>query len=361
VNSAEWESQPSLSADGRTLYFVSDRRAGYGRNDIWYSTLDENGQWSRAKNLGTPINTQYNEMSPFIHVNNRTLYFASNGLIGFGGHDIYVSEKSDSGWTEPVNMGSPINDSDDQFSLFITADGKKGYYSHEERTPAGISVGKIYEIQIPEKQQIKFKSNYVKGIVSDKKTAKPLKAKIELFDIAKNQIVSLVESDSVTGQYLMVLTQGSEYALYVNKSGYLFNSQNFNYSEFKNFEPVIVDIELEPAQTGSVSVLNNIFFDFDKYDLKEKSFTELDKIVRFLLENPTIKVEITGHTDNTGNPAYNKQLSEKRAKSVYSYIISHQIIPNRITWQGLGASQPIADNQTEEGRQLNRRIEFRIR
>jgi len=360
VNTVDWESQPSLSADGRTLYFVSDRKGGYGRNDIWFSVLGDDGQWAKAQNLGTPINTQYNEMSPFIHVNGKTLYFASNGLVGFGGYDIYFTEKMDNGWTTPENMGGPINDPEDQFSLFITADGKKGYYSHEEKTSTGPASGRLYEVQIPENQRVKFKSNYVKGTVKDRQSKKPLKAKIELFDIVKNQIVLIVESDSISGEYLMVLTQGSEYALYVNRKGYLFQSLNFNYSEITDFEPLIKNIELEPALKGSVSVLKNIFFDVDMYDLKEKSITELQKVIRFLTENPQIKVEISGHTDNTGNQAYNQQLSEKRAQSVYSYIIENGINPKRLTRKGYGSSNPITPNDTEEGRQQNRRIEFTI-
>jgi OOP family OmpA-OmpF porin len=360
VNSYEWESQPTLSADGRTLYFVSDRRGGLGRRDIWYSTLDANGQWSKAQNVGAPVNTQYEEYSPFIHVNGKTLYFASNGLVGFGGFDIFYSEKFESGWTLPENVGSPINDHEDQFSLFITADGKKGYYSHEEMTASGTPMGRLYEVQIPEEKQVKYKSNYVKGVVTDKKTGKELKAKIELFDINKNSIVSLVNSDSVSGEYLMVLTQGSEYALYVNKRGYLFQSLSFNYSEVTNFEPLIINIELEPAIKGSVSVLKNIFFDIDKFDLKDKSITELEKIVQFLSENPQIRVEISGHTDNTGNSQYNQQLSEKRAKSVYSYLIEKGIQPQRLSSKGLGSTKPITPNETEEGRQQNRRIEFTI-
>ena len=360
VNSYDWESQPSLSADGRTLYFVSDRRGGYGRRDIWYATLNDNGQWTKALNLGTPVNTQYEEYSPFIHVNGRTLYFASNGLVGFGGFDLFFSEKLENGWSLPENVGSPINDHEDQFSLFITADGKKGYYSHEEMTPSGIPMGRLYEIQIPENQQVKYKSNYVKGVVKDKKTGKELKARIELFDINKNAIVSLVNSDSISGEYLMVLTQGSEYALYVNKKGYLFQSLNFNYSDVTDFEPLIINIDLEPAEKGSVSVLKNIFFDVDKYDLKEKSITELEKIVQFLVENPSIQVEISGHTDNTGNPSYNQQLSEKRARSVNNYLISKGISQERLTWQGYGSSHPITTNDSESGRQQNRRIEFTI-
>jgi OmpA-OmpF porin, OOP family len=361
VNSGDWESHPTLSADGRTLYFVSDRRGGFGRNDIWYSTMNEDGRWTKARNLGEPVNTQYDERSPFIHVNGKTLYFATNGLVGFGGYDIFYTEKTDKGWTKPENLGSPVNDHENQYSLFITADGQKGYYSHEESLGNGREKSILVEVQIPEDQIIKYKSNYVKGIITDSKTMQNLKARIELFDINKNEIVSLVESDSITGQYLMVLTQGSEYALYVNKKGYLFKSLNFNYSEVTHFEPLTIDVSLDPALKGEGSVLQNIFFDVDKYELKEKSFTELEKIVRFLTENPQISIEIGGHTDKTGNAAYNKQLSEKRAMSVYNYILGKGINPKRLSAKGFGSATPVASNDTDSGRQLNRRIEFTVR
>lgn len=360
VNSGDWESHPALSADGRTLYFVSDRRGGFGRNDIWYTTLGENGKWTRARNLGEPINTQYDERSPFIHVNGRTLYFASNGLVGYGGYDIFYSEQADGKWSSPLNLGSPINNHEDQYSLFITADGQKGYYSHEENLENGTERSVLMEIQIPDNQKIKYRSNYVKGIVTDAKTGEKLQARIELFDINKNEIVSLVDSDSVTGEYLMVLTQGSEYGLYVNKKGYLFRSLNFNYEEIEDLKPVVIDIALDRAKRGGAAVLKNIFFDVDRYELKEKSFTELEKIVRFLAENPQISIEIGGHTDNTGNPAYNQQLSEKRANAVYQYIISKGVNAKRLSAKGFGASRPIASNETDLGRQMNRRIEFII-
>lgn len=360
VNSGDWESQPTLSADGRTLYFVSDRRGGFGRNDIWYATLGPNGKWTKARNLGDRVNTQYDERSPFIHVNGRTLYFATNGLVGFGGYDIFYAEKTDNTWSAPVNMGSPINDHEDQYSLFITADGQKGYYSHEENLPNGQEKSVIVEIQIPENQIIRYKSNYIKGIVTDSKTKEKLIAQIELFDINKNEIVSFVESDSISGQYLMVLTQGSEYALYVNKRGYLFKSLNFNYSEVDHFEPLVIDIALDRAIKGGAAILKNIFFDVDKYELKEKSFTELERILRFLAENPQISIEIGGHTDNTGNAAYNQQLSEKRARSVYNYLITKGISPKRLSARGWGPIKPVASNDTDSGRQLNRRIEFTI-
>jgi OmpA-OmpF porin, OOP family len=361
VNSAEWESQPSLSADGRTLYYVSDRRGGMGRRDIWVSTLNDKGQWTKAKNAGKTINTVYDEISPFIHVNNRTLYFASNGLAGFGGYDIFFSERDTAtNWTTPVNMGSPINTHEDQFSLFITADGKKGYYSHEESRPAGYSVSYIYEIEIPEEQQVKFKSNYVRGVVTDKNTKKPLLAKIELINLEHNETESLVESDSLSGKYLMILTQGAEYALYVNKTGYVFRSLNFNYSEVKDFQPITLDIELEKATEGTIAVLQNIFFDVGKFDLKDKSKTELNKITRFLNDNPKVKVEISGHTDNVGAPQYNKQLSEKRAQSVFQYLVTSGIDSKRLVPKGYGQEKPVSSNDSEAGRQTNRRIEFKI-
>lgn len=360
VNSSEWESQPSLSADGRTLYFVSDRRGGYGRRDIWVSHLSVDGKWIKAVNAGPQVNTVYEEISPFIHVNNRTLYFASNGLTGFGGFDVFFVEKDSGGWSPPQNVGPPINDHEDQFSLFITADGKKAYYSHEEMSTEGYAAGKIYVVDIPEEDQIRYRSNYVKGIVRDKDTGQVLKAEIELINIGNDQVESIVESDSLSGQYLIVLTQGAEYALYINKPGYLFKSLNFNYSQVEDFEPIIMNIDLEKAKEGSVSVLKNIFFKFNEYELQEKSKTELQKIIRFLNNNPGLRVEISGHTDNIGSASYNYQLSDKRARAVYDFLVSEGIQPQRLVSKGYGADHPVATNDTEEGRQLNRRIEFKV-
>jgi outer membrane protein OmpA-like peptidoglycan-associated protein/tetratricopeptide (TPR) repeat protein len=361
VNSSEWESQPSLSADGRTIYFVSDRRGGLGRRDIWMSTLDGKGNWTRAKNIGKPVNTVYDELSPFIHVNNKTLFFASNGLVGFGGYDLYSAEKdSVLTWTNPVNVGAPINNHEDQFSLFITADGKKGYYSHEEIKAGGNARSKIIEINIPEEKRVRFRSNYVKGRVTDHATKLPLRAAVELVGIEKNETESLVESDSLTGEYLIVLTQGAEYALYINKKEYLFKSLNFNYSTVKDFEPIILNIELDRVQQGSSAVLENIFFDTDKYDLKPKSLSELEKLKRFLTDNPTVRMEISGHTDNTGSSTYNYQLSEKRALAVHNYLTQQGISPKRLVVKGYGPDKPLADNTTESGKRLNRRIEFKL-
>jgi outer membrane protein OmpA-like peptidoglycan-associated protein len=328
--------------------------------DIWVSILDENDRWGKAVNLAPPVNSEFDEMSPFIHVNGRTLFYATNALKGFGGYDIFFSETDAAKWSVPQNIGAYINNHDDQFSLFITADGKKGYYSHEETRDDGYSYSRIYEVQIPQEKQVRFKSNYVKGIVRDSETSAPLSARIELVELEANRIVSRVSSDSVSGEYLMVLTQGAEYALYVTRPGYLFKSLNFNYSDVKDFEPIVVDIALEKVREGSKVVLNNIFFDVDKHELKEKSTVELEKVLRFLGENPNVRIQINGHTDNTGSSDHNRQLSLRRASSVYHYLVDHGIDPSRVKYQGYGADKPVADNSTEEGRQLNRRIDFSI-
>lgn len=360
VNSSFWESQPSLSADGRVLYFVSDRRNGRGGRDIWVSHLQPDRTWGEAVNAGPIINSGGDEVSPFIHPSGRILFFASNGHPGFGGFDIFSSDRTDDGWSTPVNLGRPVNNNEDQFSLFITADGTKGYYSHEDMHTDGISRGKIYQLGIPESKQIRFKTNYVKGFVTSSQTKQPLRAAIEMINLGSGKTESLVDSDSVSGEYLITLTQGARYALYVNKTGYLFKSLHFNYSEVTDLEPIIVNIELDEVKEGSESVLNNIFFDTDKYALRPESRTELDRLVQFMKSNPAVKIEIGGHTDNVGSDGYNKDLSQKRAEAVFTYLISNGVESRRLTAVGYGYHRPVASNDTEENRQLNRRIAFSI-
>ncbi len=358
VNSSSWDSQPSLSADGRTLYFISNRNGGMGKRDIWVSRLSDGGVWSKPLNLGREINTSEDEVSPFIHPNNQTLYFASNGRKGFGGFDIYFSDKLNNTWDSPDNLGFPINTGDDQVSLFITADGMKGYYSHENlgsRTVKGL----IYEFDFPEELKPKNKATYVKGRVYDLNTNKPLKAKIELYNVNTDERISLVASDSVTGEYLMVLPEGTAYAFYVNKQGYLFKSIYFDYQN-ENNEPLDLDIPLEQLDSGTKTTLENVFFDFDKYELKPESKTELSKVIKFLQSNPNIKIEIAGYTDDKGTYSYNLELSENRAKSVFDYLIENGISSYRISYKGYGQADPIATNENESGRAKNRRIEFQV-
>jgi OOP family OmpA-OmpF porin len=358
VNSAAWESQPSLSPDGRVLYFVSDRKGGAGKADIYVSVQHSPGVWTKAQNLGPNVNTTYDERSPFIHANGRTLFFASDGRPGFGGYDIFWSDWADSTWSKPTNFGYPINDHKEQYSLVITTDGKRGYYSHEDLTTKNNS--KIYEFMVPEEYRLKYTSKTVKGVVRDRVTGQPLKADIELSELAKNELVSFVESDSVTGKYLIVLTQGADYGLYVNAPGYLFKSLNFNYEAGANVDPVVIDIDLDKVSTGATVILRNIFFDVDKFDLREKSIPELAKISKFLKDNPSLQVEISGHTDDQGADAYNQQLSQKRAKAVADHLVGEGVDAKRLKEIGYGAKKPLAANDSEDHRQMNRRIEFRI-
>ncbi len=358
INSRSWESQPSLSADGNILYFVSDRPGGFGKRDIWMSQW-RFGEWTKAVNLGATINTAEEEVSPYIHVNGQTLYFSSQGFTGMGGYDIFFSELKQGKWTAPKNLGYPINTADDQVSLFITADGETGYYSYEQKT-TGSYKSLLYEFQVPEAIKIKNKSNYIAGKVMDLETKKPLKAQVELFDLNADSLKSTVTSDSLTGDYMQILTEGSEYALYVNKTGYLFESLRFDYQETADRKPINIDVFLKPIKSGTAATLNNIFFDIDKYELKEKSRTELNKTILLLESNPSLRIEISGHTDNSGSDTYNKQLSLNRAKAVYQYLIEHGIDSKRLKYAGYGSSVPVAPNNSEENRRLNRRIEFRV-
>ncbi len=359
VNSSAWDSQPSLSADGRQLYFISNRGGGVGGRDIWLSTKNDKDVWSKPLNLGRGINTVNEEVSPFIHVNGKTLYYATNGLPGFGGFDIYYVQLEDDKWGKPENLGPPINTGEDQVSLFITADGTKGYYSNEDNQDPN-KKGKIYEFNVPDRQKIKYRSSYIHGNVYDDQTKEPIKAQIELFDLANEKRISLVNSDSITGKYLMVLTEGSNYALYVQGKGYLFKSYNFEYKMGENNEALKIDIWLTPLAKDAVTNLNNIFFDTNKYDLKANSTTELKKVIDFLKKNQKVIIEIGGHTDNVGTDAFNVELSQKRAQTVVQYLKDAGIDVRRIKAKGYGSSKPITDNLTEANRQLNRRIEFKI-
>ncbi|MGI9543050.1 MAG: OmpA family protein [Cyclobacteriaceae bacterium] len=358
VNSRGWESQPSLSADGRVLYFVSDRPGGLGQRDIWVSYW-RNGAWEGPYNLGPSINTPAEEVSPFIHVNGETLYFSSKGYPGLGGYDIYFSNKNEGAWSVPQNIGYPITTHDDQVSLFISADGQKGYYSYEQRSGTNYH-SFLYEFEVPEAIQVANKSNFVKGNIYDVQTKLPLTAQVELFDINADTLKSAVDSDSLSGEYMMVLTQGSEYALYVNKPGYIFESLSFDYKEKMDLEPITIDIYLKPIERGVAATLKNLFFDVNRYVLKDKSKTELDKVIRFLEANPKLRMEISGHTDNSGTRAHNQTLSTNRAKSVFDYLIDAGIDSRRLRYKGYGSTLPIAANDTPENKQLNRRIEFRV-
>lgn len=358
VNSREWESQPSLSADGHTLYFASDRKGGQGKRDIWVSHLDEKKQWTTPRNLGPVINTPDEENAPFIHANGRTLFYSSNGPAGMGGFDIFIAQKIDTNWTQPVNIGYPINTGADQVGLFIASNGEKGYYT-DDSSDKGQGRSLLYTFDVPESlQKMITPTRYAKGKVFDKKTETVLASEIDLYDLKTQQKVGSFSSDSQNGSFLAVLNSGGEYAFYVSRPGYLFKSLSFSVNDSTSF--VDLDIPLEAIEKDRAEVLNNIFFQTGAFSLDEKSKVELNKMSEFLTKNKTIKIEISGHTDDVGSDTENMELSRKRAQSVQEYLHQSGIAADRISAKGYGETQPVAPNDSEQNRQKNRRIEWRI-
>ena len=360
VNSPEWESQPSLSADGRTLYFVSDRKGSLGKRDIWVSKLDSTNMWAKATNLGNPINTIEDDLSPFIHANGKTLFFASEGHVGMGGLDLYFTENRQSKWLKPENLGYPLNTFEDQVALFITADGKKAYYSLERDQEDKYRRAKIVEIEVPESLQAKFKAtSFLKGVVYDATTKQKLQADIELISLKNNELLGKISSDFQTGTYISVLASGGDYAVFVSKKGYFFKSLNFDFSDKIGLDKIL-DIPLEPIKKEAKEILNNIFFDTAKWDLKSESTVELDKLVALLKSNPDLPIEISGHTDDVGKDADNLLLSQKRARSVVDYLAQKGVNVLKIKAEGYGKIRPYLPNSSDENRKLNRRIEVKF-
>lgn len=363
INTRFYESQPALTADGRQLYFISDRPGGKGRRDIWRSDLGTDGNWTEPVNLGEPVNTASNEASPFIHANGQTLFFASEGHIGLGGYDLFVADNGPSGWSAPTNLGYPINTSEDQASLFVAANGTRAYYSFEEQKDGVSQKSRLYTFDLPESLRDRIKSvSYLKGDVMDAKTKKPLAATVELIDLKTNQIVSRVQADAQTGQYTAVLPSGGEYALYVSVPGYLFKSLSFDFTQKTKGDGMSLSVPLEPANTGTsaAETLNNLFFESGRYDLAEKSRTELNRLSLFMQANPTVNVQISGHTDDKGDATANLTLSQKRAQAVVAYLTKAGIKPGRIQAIGYGKARPLVPNTTDENRRLNRRIEWKV-
>lgn len=357
INSDQWESQPCLSPDKRELYFASRRAGGLGGSDIYVSRLLDNGQWSDPENLGPGVNTSADEQCPFIHADNQTLYFTSSFWPGYGDDDLfYVRKQPNGSWSTPVNLGYPINTIDREGTLFITADGKTAYYSSERKDSYGGL--DIYSFEL--KQEIRpYETRWVKGRVTDKKTGKGIAATLELTDLSTRQIISKVKTDSL-GNYLLTLPTGRDYAFTVNQRGYLFNSDQYFLKNGITDSTAEKNIVLQPIEQNASIVLKNIFFETNRYELSPASLIELDKLVTLLTENPTLKIEISGHTDNVGKAESNLLLSDNRAKAVVDYLVSKKIEAKRLTAKGYGLTRPVADNSTEEGRAQNRRTEMKI-
>ncbi|MDB5199972.1 MAG: flagellar motor protein MotB [Chitinophagaceae bacterium] len=356
VNSEFWETSPSLSPDKKDLYFSSTVPGGFGASDIWVSHRNTNGKWGSAQNLGPQINTSGEEGSPFIHADNQTLYFNSNGRQGYSEKsDLFVSHKQPDGtWSTPENLGYPINTIDDEGSLIVAADGKTAYYASERSdSKGGLD---IYTFELREDVR-PAKTLWVKGKVFDKKTLNGLPSSVQLTDVVSKQPISRLQTDE-DGNYLVTLPVGKEYAFNVNRKGYLFYSANFNLAKNAPDSVYQIDIPLQPIEANASIILKNVFFDTKQTQLKPESITELDNVVLLMNENPKLKIQIGGHTDNIGKPEDNVKLSLGRAVAVVNYLLGKGIKNDRLTFKGFGETKPIADNKTEQSRALNRRTEL---
>ncbi len=352
-----WESQPSLSSDGRTLYFASNRVGGLGGIDIWKSTKDAKGNWGVPENLGPRINTDGNEKSPFFHSDGQTLYFSSTGHLGYGGYDIYLSKLSkDTGWVKPRNIGYPINSERDDLGFFVSTDGKYGYFASDKLKGNGgwdVYSFELYKEARPERVL------FVSGALRDENNQVISDAKVEIKN-TRTREVTTVEVDSLTGKYVAVVAFDEDHILTVKQPGKAFTSQYFSAADSSIGKPIKMDLKVEDIKVGKPYKLNNIYFKTSSSLLNPETIIIIEELTKFLQENKTVSIAIHGHTDNAGNAADNLKLSADRAKMVFDLLVLNGIDASRLSYKGFGATKPIASNLTDKGKALNRRTEFMV-
>ncbi len=371
ANSPLWESQPSISSDGKTIYFVRrvSKRGEAADMDIFVARLQQDGTWGAGERLPNTINTKMVEESVLIHPDGKTLYFASKGHPGLGGSDLFVSRLDESGnWSRPENLGFPINTRADENSLMVNPEGDIAFFASDRE--GGYGDLDIYYFQMPEHLR-PTKTLYFEGIVYDAVTKNPLPGKFQLIDLKTGKEVIVSSADKLTGEFMVSLPVNKDYALNVNYPGYTFFSQNFNMTNPQGLEAIHMDVPMVPIENYTVATaLKNVFFDLNKASLRPESFIELNKLVAFLNLNPTLKIEIGGHTDSRGDAKENQLLSENRAKSVMNYLIEKGIDVKRLQSKGFGSTQPIISDaeiatmnselEKETSHQTNRRTEYKI-
>lgn len=373
INGPDWDTQPSISADKKNLYYTSKRKGGEGGSDIWISTRAVDGSWGKPTNLGAKINTSGNEASPFIHPDNQTLYFMSSGHPGFGKDDIFYSRRQkDGSWGEPVNIGYPINTADQEGSFIVSANGKTAYFATDRFNKENNNRNDIYSFELYEEARPQ-PVTYVKAKIIDAKTKQPLSANLDITDL-NGRTSYYQEMVDEQGIFLVPLPIGKQYAMNVNKEGYLFYSENFALeSSSTSTDPFLMIIPLQKippkAEPSAVVkeevvsapvVLKNVFFETASADLKPISKIELDRLYSLLNEQADLRIQLNGHTDDVGNDDDNMALSDARAKAVFEYLVSKGIDANRMRSKGFGETMPVASNDTEEGKRQNRRTEFQL-
>ncbi|MEQ8907849.1 MAG: OmpA family protein [Vicingaceae bacterium] len=357
VNDKEWDSQPTLSSDGNILIFVSNRAGSYdGSMDLYMSKRNKFGQWGIPVNMGSTINTPFGEKSPYLAPDGKTLYFASTGHPGYGDYDLFVTVFENGKWSEPQNMGAPLNSEGEDTYFSISASGEGAYFASDRGGEGKLD---LYSISIPEELRPK-PAVVVKGVVTNAKNEAKTEAWVLVEDINSGELIATAKSNSATGEYLVVLPSGRNYSVSANKEGFFFYSNKFEVPTSAKYQEIRKDIALKPIEKGARVILNNIFFETGKATLTQESYIELGKAVDLLQANKKMVVEVGGHTDNVGSDETNMQLSHERAKSVRDYLVKAGIASERLQAKGYGETQPVADNETEEGRQANRRTEFVI-
>lgn len=381
------ETNIAFTSDGKQVFFISEREGGYGERDIWTALADKNGRWEEPFNLGATINTQYDEFGLYLSPDNNTLYFSSEGHNSMGGFDIFKTQYKNGRWTKPENIGHPINTPADDMYFVLYPEENIAYYAARKLDSFGGS--DIYKITFlgPEKEQEQPVMNtlvahqyqpldfdlmeseveintvpmtILRGTIKDQKSEEPVAAHIELYDNQTEELLAEFTNSPETGEYLISMPGGKNYGISVNAEEYLFHSENINIADGNVAREIINDITLKKVEVGESIVLNNIFFETGSTALSPESYVELGILLKLLQDNPSIKIEVSGHTDNVGSEAVNKRISQQRAKAVVDFLIGRGISKNRLTFKGYGFDRPIASNETEDGRQLNRRTEFEV-
>jgi outer membrane protein OmpA-like peptidoglycan-associated protein len=357
INSDFWDSAPSIAPDGNSIYFASNRPEGYGGIDIYVAYKNEKGYWEEAINLGPTINTKGDDQTPFIHADNQSLYFSSNGRLGFGGSDIYVSRKKiDGSWTTPINLGYPINTYDNEGSIAVASNGATAYIASDRSDSRGEL--DIYKITLAENTRA-YKAWYIKGQIIDAATKKTIPAELQIVDPTSGYPMMEMQIDSM-GQFLLALPYFDSLGLKINSPGHDYLSSILPIDSVKSMAGKTFDFALMPIEKIFTKTFNQVYFETNAAVLQAISNNELDALVRYLKTTLNAQILIEGHTDNTGTTAQNNLLSLQRANAIGDYLVQKGIATNRIQRKGLGSSMPIADNKTAAGRAKNRRTSFTI-
>ncbi|MEM6643167.1 MAG: OmpA family protein [Bacteroidota bacterium] len=355
VNTKDWESQPTINTDGNKIIFTSRRPGGYGGADLYMIEKNHLGLWGVAQNLGSTVNTPFSENSPFLAADGKTLYYSSSGHPGMGGADIFYTRFDQGKWITPKNVGKPINSEGNDTNFSISAAGN-AYYASSRRDPENFD---IYKVVLPDALKPK-PTIIVQGTVTNASSGEALGALLLIEDLNSGELIASNRSNNLSGEYLVVLPTGRDYSVSVSADGFFFYSQRFELPQDTVYAELTKDISLEPIKKGTKVVLNNIFFETGKAELKPISYVELSKAVSLLQNNGSMKIEVGGHTDNVGAESTNLSLSQRRAQAVVDYLALAGIDSSRLLAKGYGETQPISDNATKQGRARNRRTEFTI-